>query len=113
MRGRWSRWQSLWGPALLRSIGGGGGGGFGGLGGGGFGGRDMRLVLLPHDQPPALILVEMKLRDGGGQGRLSFGASTVPICRARCRRIETRHDLRRTSFGFRLELGTVNECLVR
>ena len=36
----------------------------------GFGGRDMRLVLLPHDQPPALILAEMKLRDGGGQGRL-------------------------------------------
>jgi hypothetical protein len=46
-------------------AGGGGGGGFGGLGGGGFGGRDIRLVLLPHCEPLALLFVETELNDGG------------------------------------------------
>jgi hypothetical protein len=44
----------------------------------------LALALMPllHDEPPALLVAEIKFRHGSGFGRLLIRASTLPRSRA-------------------------------
>ena len=49
-------------------------------------------LILAHHEALALLIAEIKRRDGSGFRCLSVPCSTVPSCWARFRRIETRQD---------------------